>query len=91
MKDDGGSAFPLAPCGTGDPRDGMAGGSVGMSLLDYFAAASMPIVAIALKDTPKRDGITLGQHAAEIAYAIAARMLAERTRGARTSSAGSEG
>ena len=34
--DDGGSAFPWPPVGTGDPRDGMAGGSSGMSLRDYF-------------------------------------------------------
>lgn len=38
---DGGAAFPLAPAGTGDPRDGMAGGSVGMSLRAYAATEAM--------------------------------------------------
>jgi hypothetical protein len=41
--DDGGPAFPIPPVGTGDPRDGMAGGSSGMSLRDYFAAAATEI------------------------------------------------
>ncbi len=39
---DGGPAFPLPPVGTGDPRDGMAGGSVGMSLRAYFAGQVLP-------------------------------------------------
>jgi hypothetical protein len=39
-RDDGGPAFPLAPVGTGDPRDGMAGGSVGMSFRDWFAGTA---------------------------------------------------
>lgn len=34
-------AFPLAPVGTGDPRDGMAGGSVGMSKLELVAAMAL--------------------------------------------------
>lgn len=34
----GGPAFPIPPCGTGDPRDGMSCGSDGMTLRDYFAA-----------------------------------------------------
>ena len=52
----------------------------GMSLRDYFAATALqsPVMAHALNDTPKPDGITIGQHVAAIAYAIAQRMLAER-------------
>ncbi len=38
---DGGPAFPMPPVGTGDPRDGMAGGSCGMTLRDYFASAAL--------------------------------------------------
>lgn len=38
---DGGPAFPLPPVGTGDPRDGMAGGSPGMSLRAWFAGQAM--------------------------------------------------
>jgi len=38
---DGGPAFPMPPVGTGDPRDGMAGGICGMTLRDYFAAAAL--------------------------------------------------
>lgn len=37
----GGPAFPMAPVGTGDPRDGMAGGSEGMSLRDWFAGQAL--------------------------------------------------
>jgi hypothetical protein len=33
----GGPAFPIPPVGTGDPRDGMAGGSSGMTLREYAA------------------------------------------------------
>lgn len=38
---DGGSAFPITPCGTGDPRDGMSRGSDGMSLRDWFAGMAL--------------------------------------------------
>lgn len=34
-------AFPMAPVGTGDPRDGMAGGAVGLSKLELFTAMAM--------------------------------------------------
>lgn len=50
----------------------------GFDLRDTFAAAAMPVVAAGMHDTPRREGITAGQHVAEIAYAIAERMMAER-------------
>ena len=46
-QDDGGPAFPIpgmSPVGTGDPRDGMAGGcdpQPGMSLRDWFAGMAL--------------------------------------------------
>jgi hypothetical protein len=72
--DDGGSAFPWPPVGTGDPRDGMAGGSSGMSLRDYFAAAAL-------------QGLLAESHSmgmidcdARAAYQYADAMLAERAK-----------
>lgn len=54
----------------------------GMTLLDYFAAAALPLIASkGLADTPKPEGITIGQHVAQMAYAIAGRMMQERERG----------
>lgn len=38
---DGGPAFPVAPCGTGDPRDGMTTGHDGMTLRDWFAGQAL--------------------------------------------------
>lgn len=50
------------------------------TLLDEFAMAAIPLVTVALHDTPRREGVTIGQHAAEIAYAIAKRMMQERAK-----------
>jgi hypothetical protein len=77
MKKDGGPAFPNSSPIVFEGRD-VVRVADGMSLRDYFAAAAMPLVALGLKDTPCPAGMTLGQHAAQIAYAIAERMLAER-------------
>ncbi len=56
-------------------------GYTGLSLRDYFAAAALPLAATAgLNDTPRPQGMTAGQHVAQIAYAIADRMLAERAK-----------
>lgn len=41
---DGGSAFPMPPVGTGDPRDGMAGGHNGMTLRDRFACKALAAI-----------------------------------------------
>jgi hypothetical protein len=72
--DDGGSAFPWPPVGTGDPRDGMAGGSSGMSLRDYFAAVALQGFIAG------RDSYTPAAHAAKWAYEQADAMLAERAK-----------
>ncbi len=37
----GGPFFPIPPCGTGDPRDGMTTGREGATLLDYFAGQAL--------------------------------------------------
>ena len=51
-----------------------------LTLRDYFAAAAMPVVATGLRDTPLPKGMTIGQHAAQLVYTIAERMLAERAK-----------
>ena len=74
-KDDGGPAFPLAPCGTGDPRDGMAGGSEGMTLRDWFAGMALQgIIASGRVCVDHAD-------AARDAYCYADAMLAAREKG----------
>ena len=75
--DDGGSAFPWPPVGTGDPRDGMAGGSSGMSLRDYFAAAALDAY-LAGRNIDQRDSFPAG--VASICYSYADAMLAERSK-----------
>lgn len=77
-KEDGGPAFPLPPCGTGDPRDGMAGGSVGMSLRDYFAAQAL---------SSMNDWGAIGNSfptAADDCYAMADAMLKARSESPKT-------
>jgi len=87
---DGGPAFPCELDGelppNAEPEKLYAIPRVrerGMSLRDYFAAAAMraPWFARALAETPMAaDTTTIGQHTAAIAYAVADRMLAERTK-----------
>lgn len=87
---DGGPAFPAAWVNDGDQNNSAPDGTVcppgwthhmqGMTLRDYFAAAALqsPLFVRVLSETPKPDDITIGQHIARIAYAMAGRMLAER-------------
>ena len=63
---DGGPAFPMPPVGTGDPRDGMAGGSCGMTLRDYFAAAALQGLMASRNFLDEYDG----QYVYEIADAM---------------------
>lgn len=70
---DGGPAFPLPPVGTGDPRDGMAGGSEGMSLRDWFAGQAL--------NTEFCRGWVEPSQVAEQAYLMADAMLAVREKG----------
>jgi hypothetical protein len=70
------SAYPIGDQ-TVDPL------RIGMSLLDYFAAAALPIATMAWNDTPRPADRTLGQHIAMIAYGIAGRMIEERKRRAK--------
>lgn len=74
-RNDGGPAFP-----TGETM--VMQGWPGMTLRDYLAAAALQsgLVSLGMAETPRRHGQTLGQQIAEIAYAIADRMLAERAR-----------
>jgi hypothetical protein len=51
---DGGPAFPIAPVGTGDPRDGMTSGNPGMTLRDWFAG--QVIVGLLARDSSIEPG-----------------------------------
>lgn len=81
--DYGGPAFPIPgmpPVGTGDPRDGMAGGcdpQPGMSLRDWFAGQALAVMTAAsdYSTGPCNHAI------AERAYVIADLMLAIRKKG----------
>ncbi len=79
--DDGGLAFPLATVGTGDPRDGVAGGSIGMSLRDYFAAAALAHIPILVDAHEENKSLAV---IAKWSYQVADAMLnaREKTGGA---------
>lgn len=77
--DDGGPAFPIPPCGTGDPRDGMTTGSDGISIRDYFAAKAMQ----GMLASDSEDKISAWQNpekAAAWAYQFADAMIARRAK-----------
>lgn len=71
---DGGPAFPMPPVGTGDPRDGMAGGSNGMSLRDWFAGQALNGLLASYANWPNPDQFG----ASKDVYAYADAMLKER-------------
>ena len=81
-QDDGGPAFPIpgmSPVGTGDPRDGMAGGcdpQPGMSLRDWFAGMFIQ------GGDPMEFDIRDRHVVAKYAYMMADAMLAARKEGA---------
>jgi hypothetical protein len=77
---EGGPAFPVFSGGS------MHGTIPGMTVLDYFAAAALPVAAMVIDDTPRPIDRTIGQHIALIAYSIAMRMVEERKRKAHPSS-----
>ena len=75
---DGGPAFPLAPCGTGDPRDGMTAGSFGMSLRDYFAVKALQGM---MANQSLVDNFSSHPSMAKEAFVLADAMLATRAKG----------
>lgn len=86
-RDDGASAFPGFEFteGFGPTRRNEHGElehfSPGMTLRDYFAGQALLIAVQALATTPSADpNLTPGQRIAEIAYAIAGRMIQERAK-----------
>jgi hypothetical protein len=52
----------------------------GMTLRDYFAAASVPAIIQVCANDMRRDGESREQYFARAAYAIADAMLAERAK-----------
>lgn len=62
----------MPPVGTGDPRDGMTGGSCGMTLRDYFAAAALQgfISDTSIPASIKVDATLLSRSAFQVADAM---------------------